>query len=189
MKALKIRGLIGSILGIVMSLLSIFLLFLPMLVETQAGAATQDNVIYSVFDSMFKIGAVSETLGTEGTLYIISSACMIVFFALSLVMLCLSILTLVSFCLSEGKAKVSEKLNMSLSLKVLSLITAVIGTIATVLLVLYFSANDLLQTTFGYGTIVPLVVSLLNIGSAFTIPTNKEIKIAEKKIKKAVITN
>ena len=186
MKELKIRALVGSIVGMVTSLACIFLLFMPMLVEIQAGAATADNVLYSVFDSMFQIGYVSQILG-DATLYVASSALMIIFFALSIILFVLFTLSLVSICLNDSQPKVSSKLNMALSLRVISLITSVLGTIATILLAFYFEANGLTQTTFGYGTIVSLVVSLLNIGAAFTIPTNMEKKRMEKKIQKATI--
>ena len=61
MKALKIRSLVGSIVGMVTSLACVLLLFLPMLVEVKNAENSSNLVLYNVFESMFNIGEVSQT--------------------------------------------------------------------------------------------------------------------------------
>lgn len=189
MKELKIRGLVGSIVGMVVSLLCIGLLFLPMLVEVAAAPATSDNVLYNVFQSMFLISEVSQTLGTQGALYVASSVVMIVFFILMVAMFVLSLLTLIGATLPEKKQNVSNKLNMALPMRIISLILAIIGTVATILLIFYFENNHLPSTTFGYGTIIPAALSLLTIGAGFTIPSVKEITLFIKKLQRTSVSN
>ena len=189
MKALKIRSLVGSIVGMVTSLACVLLLFLPMLVEVKNAENSSNLVLYNVFESMFNIGEVSQTLGAEGTFYIVATVMMMAFFALSIVSFVLNVLSLVGACLFDSQPKVAGKLNMAIALRALSLLTAVLGTIATILLVLYFESNGLTHTTFGYGTIVPLVVSLLGVGAAFTLSSNFERRVLENKLKRVNAVN
>ncbi len=178
MRDLKIRGLVGSIISLAAGVVSFVFLALPMLVEIPG------HTLYSVFYSIFRLGEVSNTLGVDGNLYVASTALMIVFMIVSLAIVVLSILSIVAVCTKK------YDLDMAIGLRCLTLINAVIATIATTLLLLYFSQNNLVDTTFGVGPIVELAVALISVGGAFVLPSNiafyskmrLEEKIAQEQI-------
>lgn len=171
MKALKIRGIVGSVLVILGALVGVTTLALPMLIDTG-----KNYVIYTGFESIFGIQSVTDTLGKEGNLYVAAAACMVAFMVAMFALLVLGILSLISACTNK------EKLSMAVSMRTITLISAIIASSASICLVMYFVVNALPRTGFGLATIVPLVFSLIAVAGAFTCPSiNKYLSAKEKK--------
>ncbi len=164
MNELKVRGIVGSVLCLFASICGLALMFLPMLFEPPTHA------IYSVYYSIFHINTVSAILGTDAIYYTVATAFMIAFMILMVAIIVLSILTLVGAC------KNKKNLSMAISLRVVTLIASVIASIATTFLLLYFTVNNYTQTTFGLGTILPLVVSLIGIAGAWVAPSATRLR-------------
>ncbi len=159
MRTLRIRGLVGSIISLCAGLLGIAFLFLPMLVETNG------NVIYSVFGSILKVNEIGKLFGGEGIMYVASVAMMIVFTLISFALIALSISTLIGVCNKK------YNLSMAIAMRVLSLFAAIVASIATTLLLLYFSLNSFTATTFGVGPIISIAVALIGVAGAFVLPS------------------
>ena len=178
MKSLITRGIVGSALALFGAVASLAFFALPMLVEVPG------KTLYSVFGSIFKINDIYSTLGSSGLMYLISTILMIMFAIVALANIALAIVSLVGVC----KKKYSH--SMALAIRCLSLFNSVLASVATILLVLYISQNNLTATTFGVGTIIPLAMSLIVVAGSFTLPSaneffitrNKEERLAKEKI-------
>lgn len=165
MDELKIRSIVGSSLSLFGGVLALALMFLPMLFEPPAHS------IYSVYESIFNIGDVSAILGVDAIYYTVATALMIVFALLMLAAIALSIVSLIGACTNK------KTLSMAISLRVILLIAAVVASISTIFLILYFVVNNFTSTSFGLGTILPLVASLLGVAGSWVLPSVKRLKL------------
>ncbi len=161
MKELKIRGIVGNSVLILTSLLMIGFLFMPML------ASKNGEQVYSIFESMFNMKSISQTMGSNASYYIIGGAFMISFFIFAIALLVLSIISLIGVCLQK------PKFSMAVATRALSLISAVASSLAIVFVALYHQSNDITTTTFGFGLFVELAISFLAVAGSFTAPTRQ----------------
>lgn len=164
MDNLKSRGIIGSSLSIFSAVLGIVLMCLPMLFEPPA------HTIYSVFGSIFNIGEISAILGEDAIYYIIATVFMIVFALLMVAVLVLSIISLVGVCTNR------KAMSMAISMRVITLVAAVVASFATMFLLLYFIVNNYTETSFGIGTILPLVASFIGIAGSWVMPSVSRLR-------------
>lgn len=159
MHELKIRGIVGSVLSLFAGAAGLALMCLPMLFEPPV------HTIYSVYESIFNIADVSAILGVDAIYYTIATALMIAFALLMIVTIILSIISLAGACTNK------KALSMAIALRVIVLLAAVVASVATILLILYFIVNNYTETAFGLGTILPLAAALIGVAGSWVIPS------------------
>lgn len=164
MHELKNRGIIGSVLSLVAGIAGLALMCLPMLFEPPV------HTIYSVYESIFNISDVSAILGADAVCYIIATAMMIGFAVLMIAIIVLSIISLIGACTNK------KGMSMAVSLRATSLFAAVVASIATIFLVLYFVINNYTETAFGIGTIMPLLASLIGVAGSWVMPSAAKLR-------------
>lgn len=164
MNELKKRGVVGSVLTLFAGAAGLALMCLPMLFEPPV------HTIYSVYESIFNINDVSAILGTDAIYYTVATALMIAFGVLMIATVLLSIISLIGACANK------KGMSMAISLRVILLLAAVVGSIATAFLLLYFIVNNYTETAFGLGTILPLVASLVGVAGSWVMPSASKLR-------------
>lgn len=164
MHELKNRGIIGSVLSLVAGISGLALMCLPMLFEPPA------HTIFSVYESIFNISDVSAVLGADAVYYIVATAFMIGFAVLMIATIVLSIVSLIGACTNR------KGMSMAISLRAISLFAAVVASVATIFLILYFITNNYTETAFGLGTIMPLLASLIGVAGSWILPSAAKLR-------------
>lgn len=164
MHELKVRGIVGSVLSLFAGVAGLALMCLPMLFEPPVHS------IYSVYESIFNIHNVSAILGVDAIYYTVATALMIAFALLMIVTVILSIISLIGACTNK------KGLSMAVALRVIALLAAVVASLATVFLILYFIVNNYTETQFGLGTILPLAASLIGVAGSWVMPSATRLR-------------
>lgn len=164
MRELKIRGIVGSALSLFASLAGLACLLLPMLFEPPA------HTIYSVYQSIFNIADVSAILGVDAIYYTVATALMISFEVLMIVIAILSFISLIGACANK------KNLSMAIALRTIAIIAAVVASLATIFLILYFIVNNYTATQFGIGTVIALAASLIGVAGSWVMPSKSRLR-------------
>lgn len=163
MRTLKIRGIVGNAVLVLMSALMISFIFMPMLSDINGVK------IYSIAESMFDMNNINQILGDNSLYYILAGAFMIAYLIFSVALLVMSVVSLIGACLDK------PRLSLAIGTRALSLAAAVVSSISIIFLVFYHQSNAVTTTTFGYGVFVELALSFIAIASSFVAPTKKHL--------------
>lgn len=163
MRDLKIRGIVGNAILVLVSALMISFIFMPMLADNNGVQ------VYSIAESMFDMNNITQILGDNSLYYILAGAFMIAYLIFSVALFVMGVVSLVGSCLDR------PRLSLAIGTRALSLAAAVICSISIIFLVFYHQSNGIYSTTFGYGIFVELALSFIAIGSSFVAPTKAHL--------------
>ena len=113
MRTLKIRGIVGNAVLVLMSALMISFIFMPMLSDINGVK------IYSIAESMFDMNNINQILGDNSFYYILAGAFMIAFLIFSVTLFIMAVVSLVGSCLDK------PRLSLAIGTRALSLAAAI----------------------------------------------------------------
>ena len=163
MRTLKIRGIVGNAILVLMSALMISFIFMPMLADKNGVQ------VFSIAESMFDMNNITQILGDNSLYYILAGAFMIAYLIFSIALFVMAVISLVGSCLDK------PRLSLAIGTRALSLAAAVVSSISIIFLVFYHQSSGVTSTTFGYGVFVALALSFIAIASSFVAPTKRHL--------------